>query len=386
MPGFRATIHLTMRIYMIGTKGLPSATIAGAGGVERHVEQISTRLAKDGNDVSVYVRSHAENGNQTEFQGVHLIRLPSIPTKNLDTITHTFLATMHVLFQPADIIHYHGVGPATLAWIPRVFKRHARIVCTFHSRDWQDAKWSWFAKQFLKFGGWAAVHVPHRTVVISHTLQVFVRKRWKKEVDYIPNGAELLGPQGTEEVRELGLEPGKYLLGVGRLVPNKAYEIAIEAYKKVKSDFSLAIVGQHYHATEYDERLNALAKKDPRVKLVGYQSGRALHQLFAHCYAFVHPSRAEGLSVTIIEAMAAGKLVVMSDIRENLELVDHSGIAYPVDDVDQLARTIEFVLSDPAMVAERGRRAREVVRKDYSWSSVTRRLETLYTNTLHSRI
>ena len=375
-----------MRIYMIGTKGLPSATVAGAGGVERHVEEISTRLAKDGNDVFVYVRSRAKDEHRAEFQGVHLIHLPSIPTKNLDTISHTFLATLHVLFQPADIIHYHGVGPSTLAWIPRLFKPRARVVCTFHSRDWQDAKWGWFAKLFLKFGAWAAVHIPHKTIVVSHVLQVEICKQWKKEVAYIPNGAKLLGPQGTEELQTFGLQPGKYLLGVGRLVPNKAFEIAIKAYKKVESDFPLVIVGRDYHASAYGKELHALAKKDARVKLVGYQSGRALHQLFAHCYAFVHSSRAEGLSVTIIEAMAAGKLVIMSDIRENLELVDHSGIAYPVDDIHQLARTIDLVLSDPTMVSERGRRAREVVRKDYSWSSVTSRLETLYKNLLQERL
>jgi glycosyltransferase involved in cell wall biosynthesis len=100
--------------------------------------------------------------------------------------------------------------------------------------------------------------------------------------------------------------------------------------------------------------------------------------LFANCYAFIHPSRAEGLSVTIIEAMSAGKVVIMSDIKENLELIDHSGIAFKTDDREDLKKAIELVLSDPAMVAERGKRAREMVKKEYSWAKVVDKTEKLY--------
>jgi len=366
-----------MRIHMIGAKGIPSASVPGAGGVERHVEQVAMRLAERGHRVSVYVRKYADYQKHT-WNGVRLIRVPSIRTKNLDTITHVLLSTIHVLFQETDIIHFHGVGPSTMAWIPRLLKPSAKIVCTFHSRDWFDSKWSWFAKAYLKFGGWAAVHFSHRTVAISHTLQVFCRKRWKRPTTYIPNGAELPGPQGISELERYGLQPGKYLLGVGRLVPNKAYDVAIEAYRQVKSDFPLVIIGEAFHSTEYDQKLRTLAQRDVRVRLIGYQSGTALRQLFAHCYAFIHPSRSEGLSVTIIEAMAAGKVVLMSDIKENLELIDHSGIAFNTDDVDELRRIIELVLSDPAIVEERGKRAREMVRREYSWASVVDRLEKLY--------
>ncbi len=131
-------------------------------------------------------------------------------------------------------------------------------------------------------------------------------------------------------------------------------------------------------AISWDSQLQALAAKDPRARLVGFQTGVALRQLFAHCYAFVHPSRAEGLSTSIIEAMASAKVVIMSDIKENLELVDHSGIAFKTDDKKALQETIEFVLSDPEMVQVRGQRARKVVHQEYSWERVVDRLDHLY--------
>lgn len=368
-----------MRIVFIGAKGIPSGAIPGAGGVEMHVEQIATRLAAKGHRVTVYIRSYADlPTTQKVYKGVHLVRMPSIRTKNLDTITHVIASTFHALFRPADVIHYHGVGPSTLAWVPRLFKWRTKVVSTFHSRDWFDTKWSRPAKWYLRFGELSALYFPHRTVVISHVLQVFCREAFGRSTIYIPNGADEMGPQGTDEIRKLGLEPGKYFLGVGRLVPNKAYDVAFRAYRQVKSDFPFVLAGSAFHSDDYVRKLQDMAGHDARIRLLGFQTGVALKQLFAHCYAFVHPSRAEGLSTSIIEAMAAGKLVIMSDIRENLELIDHSGLAFKTDDEKALRENLELVLADPKMVEERGRRAKEVVHKEYSWERVVDRLEHLY--------
>lgn len=374
-----------MKIVFIGAKGIPPGVIPGAGGVEMHVEQIATRLAADGHHVTVYIRDYADlPRTQTVYRGVHLVRRPSLRTKNLDTITHVFFSTWHALFRPADIIHYHGVGPSTLAWVPRLFKRKTKIVCTFHSRDWFDTKWSPVAKWYLRFGELSALYFPHRTVVISHVLQKFCKNAFGRDTVYIPNGADVPGPQGSDEIEKLGLVPGRYLLGVGRLVPNKAYDVAIEAYRDVKSDLPFVIAGDAFHSDAYLMRLKYLASLDSRIRLVGFQTGDALRQLYAHCYVFIHPSRAEGLSTSIIEAMAAGKLVIMSDIRENLELVDHSGLAFNTDDRDALRDMIRFVLEDPTMVEERGRRARQVVQQEYSWDRVVDRLESLYKDLIRS--
>jgi glycosyltransferase involved in cell wall biosynthesis len=110
----------------------------------------------------------------------------------------------------------------------------------------------------------------------------------------------------------------------------------------------------------------------------GKQTGGALQELIANSYAMVHPSRVEGLSISVLEAMANGKLVIMSDIPPNLELIDHSGIAYKVGDVAALNQAMLFAISDPKMVEERGKRAREAVRQLYSWDSVVNRTEAVY--------
>ncbi|MDP3794080.1 MAG: glycosyltransferase family 4 protein, partial [Candidatus Uhrbacteria bacterium] len=275
-----------MRIFFIGAKGFPAATVPGGGGVERHVEEVAVRLAERGHQVFVYARDYTVDPRRKKFKGVHIIPLFSWRSKNIATISHVFLATMHVLSQRADIIHYHGIGPATLAWIPRLFKPRAKIIVTFHSRDRMDPKWSWFARAYLAFGEWAALSFPHQTIVVSHVLQIFCQKLYGRRTIYIPNGAEVHKKEGTSLLKLFDVMPNQYLLSVGRLVANKAYDVAMQAYKKVDSTMPFLIVGDAEYATAHVEHLAHLAAQDPRVHLVGHQDGKALHQLLAHCYAF----------------------------------------------------------------------------------------------------
>lgn len=368
-----------MRIAMIGCKGIPAATSRG-GGIETHVEELSTRLVQRGHEVSVYVRPYANPKRRTEWRGVKLITLPTIDRKNLDAIISSLLASFHVLFQPVDIIHYHGVGPSTLSWIPRLFKWRAKVVVTFHSRDRYHGKWSWVARAYLAFGEWTAVKFPHATIAVSHVIKTFCKQMYGADVRFIPNGIEIPAMHpGHDAVTKLGLEPGGYLFTLSRLVPHKAVEDVIEAFKRVQTDKKLVIIGTAtYDDVTYENRLHELASDDPRILFVGRQEGLALQQLIANGYAMVHASRYEGLSVAILEAMSYGKLVIMSDIPENLELIDHSGVSFKVGDVASLRDELQWVVNDPELVEDRGIRARDAVQRLFSWNSIVDRTESLY--------
>lgn len=99
-----------MKIAFIGQKGIPAI----AGGVEKHVEKLASRLVAEGHEVTVYVRSHYTPKSLEIFEGVKLVHIPSIHTKHLDAISHTLFATLHALFTHYDVIHYQSIGPSIL--------------------------------------------------------------------------------------------------------------------------------------------------------------------------------------------------------------------------------------------------------------------------------
>lgn len=367
-----------MRIAMIGCKGIP-ATMAHGGGIERHVEILAPRLASMGHDITVYVRPYTNPRKRKTWEGVRIVTTPTVRTKHLEAIVHTFVSTAHALFQKYDIIHYHGVGPSTLAWIPRIFAPRVKVVVTFHSRDQFHEKWNLLARWYLSLGEWTSIRFPHATIAVSHIIQRFCWDMFRVKPYFIPNGVEVpRGEIGTDELERLGLQPNRYFLTLGRLVPHKAFDVAIEAFAPLPTAMNLAVVGDAGYDTAYAERLLTLSERDPRVRLLGFQSGEALKQLLAHCYAFIHPSRSEGLSVAVLEAMSHGKVVIMSDIPENLELIDHSGIRFATDDTHDLGRVLRLTLEDPEIVRERGARAREHVREHYAWDAIAQKTLLVY--------
>lgn len=370
-----------MKIAMIGQKGIYLSE--RGGGVEKHVRELATRLAQNGHEVVVYARARYTPKHAMQVPGVKLIYLPTIYTKNLEAIVHSFFATLHALFQHNDIIHYHGVGPATLAWLPRLFCPRAKIIVTFHSQDRFHQKWSALARQYLHFGEWAAVHFSHICIAVSHVLQVYSREHFQRQCVYIPNGADVEQVTSDHALARFGLVKGGYILNVGRIVPQKGLQYLIEGYKSVMTDKKLVIVGAPSFSDRYFNELKRQAAGYRGIMFLGHQDGEALRQLFAHCYLYVQPSESEGLALTVLEAMSFGKAVLVSDIPENMEAMHNCGFTFANRDSEDLAMQLRKLLSHSELVQEVGARARGVIAKEFSWDVVARKVEEVYVSSRH---
>src|SRR3989344_910683 len=206
-----------MTIAMIGQKGVP----ATSGGIERHVEELSVELAGRGHEVLVFCRSWYTRRSEREFlhRGIRCLTVPSLPSKHLDAITHTFLSIVRAAREGADVFHIHGVGPALLAWLPKLIRPHAAVVVTFHCIDRHHQKWSALARLMLHVGEWLSCRAPDATIAVSKTLHAYCRLSYAADTMYIPNGARL--PDTVADASDLarfGLEPTRYFLFCARLV------------------------------------------------------------------------------------------------------------------------------------------------------------------------
>lgn len=369
-----------MRIAFIGQKGVGIGE--KGGGIETHVTALATGLVERGHEVTVYARRRYGVPRHLP-EGVRVRFAPTIYRKNLETIVHTFFSTLDALIRPYDIIHYHGVGPATLAWLPRLLRPGVRVVATFHAQDRLHAKWGKFARTYLHFGEWAACRFPHATIAISHVFQVEMRRAYGREATYIPNGATVSTVTDDDFVRRYGLVSGRYILNVSRFVPNKGQLLLVQAYKALKAQgrtagLPLVLVGAPSYTEEYMRAVREAADADADIRFLGFQSGEPLRQLFAHAYLFVLPSFYEGLSLTVLEAMSFGTPVLVSDIPENVEAIKHAGFSFRNGDQDDLAEKLGELIRHPPLVEQAGVQARETIAKHFSWDAIVDRTDALY--------
>jgi hypothetical protein len=140
-----------VRVAMIGTKGIP----ARCGGFETVVDYPSRGLVQRGHEVLVYNRPSDVSWRRKDYEGVRLTYLPTLPSKNLSTITHSFLPSLHVLFSGANVVHYYTTGAVLFAPLPRLFGK--KIVCSVDGSDWQRSKWGHFARRYLRLSERLAV-------------------------------------------------------------------------------------------------------------------------------------------------------------------------------------------------------------------------------------
>jgi glycosyltransferase involved in cell wall biosynthesis len=370
-----------MKIAMIGQKGIP----AQSGGIERHVEELSVELVKRGHDVFVFCRSWYIWPIR-DHKGVRCVKTGSIATKHLDAITHTLTSIIRAANEKVDVFHIHGVGPALLAWLPKLLRPNAKVVVTFHCIDRHHQKWNWIARLALSIGERVACAVPDATIAVSKTLEAYCRMSYNSNTKYIPNGTQVpLTDADPELIKPFGLELGKYLMMCARLVRHKGAHVLIDAWKAVKHQrpdltdgFKLAIVGGSAFTDDYVTELKRMSADEPSIVLTGNQTGETLHSLFLHSYAAAHPSESEGLPIAVLEAMSYGKCVLSSDIPENMELTKDHGLTFERGNVSDLADKLTMLLESPKHVKAVGDEARIHIAKTYDWKDIAETTEYLY--------
>lgn len=359
-----------MRIAVIGSRGVP----AQYSGVERAVEEVARRLVGKGHSVTVFCRK--TDYLFKKYQGIERTVVPTIDNKNLGTFIHVGLSTMMVLFTKADVVHYHALGPSFFALLPRLLGK--KVVVTIHALDWQRRKWGWFAKFFLFFCQLTALYFPHRTVVVSRDLREYYKKRFNRDVMYIPNGVDVNSFVVGIAQAARPQDNSRYFLFVGRLVPEKRLADLILAVNSLSEDVRLMIAGELNEKDKYVRMLLDLAGE--RVCFLGPKDIDGLKLLYANACAVVLPSEVEGAPLVLLEAMAFGKCVVASNLPACVEILGNDAVYFNVGDRIDLQSKLEVVLKDPVKTAEIGRKARERVRIMFDWDKISEDMVRLYSS------
>ena len=373
MPDRRATSPngAPLRIAMMGSRGIP----AQYGGSETAIEEIGWRLVQRGHRVVVYCRRHNSRTDARFYRGMERVVLPSLQTKNLDTPSHTLLAVLHALaFRKADLIHFHGLGNAL--FLPLLRAAGVKSVVTVDGPDWERPKWGRFARLTLRRSADLATHQADGLIIDNQVAIRYFEEHFDVQGDYIPYGAYVEDEPQTEYLAKVGLEPRRYVLFVGRLIPDKGVHLLVHAFERVKTDMKLAIVGDNPYFPAFIRRLKGTP--DNRITFLGYVFGGPYRQLCSHAYLYAHPLLVDGTSPALLQAMGFGNAVLAADLPEVLDVLGDSGFAFRAGDPEDLHHQLQHLLDHPGEVEAARSRTVERVAALFNWDQVTDQHEALY--------
>ncbi len=358
-----------VRVAFIGGRGV----VSRYSGIESYYEHAGHELARLGHEVTVYCRSYF-TPPMSRHNGMRVCRLPSIRSKHLETFVHTLLSTLHAMVSDYDVVHYHCLGPALFSFLPRLAGK--KTVVTVQGLDWQRGKWGWIAARVLRLGEAAAVRSPNATMVVSQTLQRHYREKYKRDTIYIPNGAALMPRRLPWKLTEWNLHPKNYALFLGRFSKEKNCELLIEAFENVNSSMKLVLAGGSSHSDEYVRGLRR--HESDRVRFLPWVSGSDLEELLTNAALLALPSDLEGMSLALLDAMAAGVCVLTSDIPENKEVVQDAGFTFRRGERADLERMLELLIHHPEIRQQAANRGRERIRSEHLWSDIAQSIEAAY--------
>ena len=364
-----------MKIVVTGTRGIPNIM----GGVETHCEELFPRIAAKGYDVTVIRRKSYVRDDLSEWKGVKLVDVETPKKKSFEAIIHTFRAVMTARRLGADVLHIHAIGPALL--VPFAKLLGMKVVFTHHGPDYDRDKWGIAAKKMLKFGEWMGCKYADHVIVISKVIKDMIAKRCGRteNVHLIYNGVpEPEICEYPEYFEELGIEKGKYILGMCRFVPEKHLHDLVAAYAKLKDehrapdDIRLVLAGDTDFEDDYSRTLKQKARENG-VVLTGFIRGKKLHSLLTNALCYSLPSSHEGLPIALLEAMSYRLPVITSAIPANLEVGLPETCYHEVGDVKALAEKLADIVSKPLPRIEYDM-------TKYNWDTIAGQVEEIYKN------
>jgi len=353
-----------VRILVVGARGIPGVE----GGAEKNAEKLFPRLV---NKYSVRVLCLSQFCSYDKYEGLYIDRVPSLNLFGTDKIIYYIYSLFWVMRWKPDIIHCQGLNAAFFLWAYRWVAR--RVVVRYGSVDYINAKWSFVGRLGFRWCEWQLRWADAVIAVTPSLRERLVSGGVTARVLVIPNAVDdLESPPSTTRLEQLGLEPGGFILAVGRITWQKDFETLITAFEQAHRRDArlgkLVIVGGD-DRSGYLGRLQAIASDN--VIFTGRLPRADLGGLYTACWLYVNSSCHEGLSNAILEAISHDCPIVVSDIVENRDLPIAERHFFKVGDPSDLAEKL--------LAARRDARPFAVDRRAFAeWPDVAATTERLY--------
>ncbi|MEV7528519.1 glycosyltransferase [Agrococcus sediminis] len=358
-----------MRIAMLGTRGVPAAY----GGFETAVEEIGSRLAGRGHEVTVYGdRAHPR---LDEHLGMRLVHVPSLPVKQLETLSRTGIATLHAIAGPPPDAAF-VFNAANAPYVSLLRARGIPVAVHVDGLEWRRAKWGGAGRAYYRWAEARSVRTADALIADAPGIADYYLREFRVPTELIRYGAPVLHRCSTAPLRALGLDAERFHLAVARFEPENHVLEIVEGYRRSSARLPLAVVGSAPYSADYTRAVRDAAAGDDRIRLLGgVWDQELLDALYAHAYTYVHGHSVGGTNPSLLRAMGAGTATIAFDVDFNREVLADD--AWTFRDPEQLAAALARAEADEPLVIARGLRARDRAARAFRWEDVADEYERL---------
>jgi glycosyltransferase involved in cell wall biosynthesis len=381
-------IKRNIKIAFLGCKGIP----AKWGGIEKYIEEIGTRLADRGHDVTVFgSKWYCAQYRGALYRGIHLQRVSSIRFQATDALTNALNASLAIMKNVYDIVHFHGL--ASYYTIPMVKMTGKITVATAHAMEsnWDNVKYNRLGRLVIKKAFETGMKHAHCVTTVAEHLKEKIKKDYSRNALLLPSGLDRVEPHKPDIIRKkYGLQGQDYLLFLGRIDPIKRPEWVLELAQVLDKRIKLVIAGGPQDAmTEiYLNDLKNKAAAFTNIIFTGSVIGNEKAELFSNCRLFLAPSLDEGLPLTVMEAIAYGKCCVVSDIPAFRSIIENdvSGFIVSKTSIENFVFTVSNLMQSQQRLTLIGKEAKRRIISKFDWNGTTEKTEQLYFKLLDNKI
>jgi glycosyltransferase involved in cell wall biosynthesis len=360
--------------FTIGGAELLAVNLAGALHQDQYVSHVAALFEREQNALSAEL--HAPNIRPHSFRGARLYS-PTLWRNVARYVQKHQIDIIHTHLLPADIV---GRFVGRIVGVP--------VVSTIHSvpAGFKRARADRYWLERI-----SALYLSDQLVTVAH----YVRKLFEQEWQLKPNQLKVIynavpieryntipEPSLRSEIK-----PDPIILAVGRLIPDKAYDLLLEAAHQILARHPGAqfrFVGQGTELAALQAQAQRLGIEQ-QVQFLGMR--RDIPQLLAECDIFVLPSHREGLPLSVVEAMAAARPVIITDVGGNRELVTHNenGIIIAPGNANLLATALTDLLEHPERWNLLGSAGRRRILQHFTMETMVQQYQAIYNRLAKAR-
>jgi len=361
-----------LKIAIIGSRGYPIVY----SGYETFVKEVSERLVAQNIDVRVYCQKHLFSTRPKTVNGVELVYMPTVQTKSLNQLVHSFFSMVHACLSKVDVILVVNAanGPFGLISLLAQKKKHINV----DGLEWLRPKWKGLGAAYYKFAAKLATLFYNTIITDAEAMRQVYLNTFNSDSTVIAYGANIRHSKNPSLIDQFGLTPNEYFLIVGRLIPDNNSDLILEGFKKAHSNKKLVIVGDVPYQDAYAEGMKAQASN--QILFLGYiTDSEVLAELYHQSYAYLHGHEYGGTNPTMLKAMAYGCAILALDTVFNREMLENGQFGWFFQKTsDSVALYLQQAEHNPQAVQTLKEKARDGITQKYNWDEVTRAYVTVF--------